>query len=240
MTDSPATVPGPSFAQRQVLIAVKRRGEASAESLAEDLGITTSGVRQHLAALKAAGMLACRQARGRPGRPANLYHSTELAEAYLAGASGDLVLEFLELIEEEDPKLVRRILDRRRGRRVERARDQFQGGGFEEKVHAVVKLLDDEGYLAAFEELPDGACRITLHNCAIWTVASQYGDACTTELDFLRDVLPGTEIERISHRVAGAYVCGYEIRPGPTRTRRGLAVVADPPMTVSTAGPRAE
>ena len=229
MDEAPSTASGPSFAQRQVLLAVKRRGEASAEALAEDLGITGSGVRQHLAALKSGGLVACRQARGRPGRPANLYHSTELAEAYLAGASGDLVLEFLELIEEEDPRLVRRILDRRRGRRVERAKGRFSGEGFSEKVLTIVKLLDDEGYLAGFEELPDGTYLVTLHNCAIWSVASQYGHACTTELDFLRDVLPGAEIERVSHRVAGAYVCGYEIRPHPALSRMPLALHADPP-----------
>ncbi|MBT5139255.1 MAG: helix-turn-helix domain-containing protein, partial [Acidimicrobiaceae bacterium] len=40
--------------QRQVVVALKRRGEASAEELAEALGITPSGVRQHLAALRAA------------------------------------------------------------------------------------------------------------------------------------------------------------------------------------------
>jgi len=229
VTESAPPASGPSFAQRQVLIAIKRRGEASAEALAEDLGITGSGVRQHLATLKSGGMVACRQARGRPGRPANLYHSTELAEAYLAGASGDLVLEFLELIEEEDPRLVRRILDRRRGRRAERARGRVEGEGFAEKVHAVVSLLDEEGYLAAFEELPGDTYRVTLHNCAIWTVASQFAHACTTELEFLRDVLPGAEIERVSHRVAGAYVCGYEIRPHPALSRSPLALSVDSP-----------
>jgi len=47
-----------SPAQRQVVVALKRRGEASAEELAEALGITPSGVRQHLATLRAAGVVA--------------------------------------------------------------------------------------------------------------------------------------------------------------------------------------
>ena len=70
-----------SSAQRHVFVALKRRGEASADELADALGITPSAVRQHLAALKSASLVASRQERGRPGRPADLYHSTDLGEA---------------------------------------------------------------------------------------------------------------------------------------------------------------
>ena len=41
--------------RRAVLYAVRRRGEATVEQVAEQLGITVSGARQHLAALTAAG-----------------------------------------------------------------------------------------------------------------------------------------------------------------------------------------
>ena len=89
--DSAPVVPADlSSAQRHVLVALKKRGEASADELAEALGITPSGVRQHLAALRAAGLVAARQERGRPGRPADLYHSTDLGETLFARASGDL------------------------------------------------------------------------------------------------------------------------------------------------------
>lgn len=202
-----------SPAQRQVVIALKRRGEASAEELAEALGITPSGVRQHLAALKAAGVVAARQERGRPGRPIALYHSTDLAEAVLPKASVDLTVELLGHIEEEDPQLVSRIFERRRDRRVAQAQTQVAGKNLEEQVAFLASMLDEEGYLADFEKLPDGAYRMSLHSCAIWAVASRYGQACTTELEFLRNVLPEVEIERVEHKAAGAYACGYEIRP---------------------------
>jgi len=208
-----------SAAQRQVVVALKRRGEASAKELAEALGITPSGVRQHLAALRAAGVVAARQERGRPGCPTHLYHSTDLAEAVLPKASGDLSVELLGHIEEEDPELVPRIFERRRRRRVEQARDQMAGKSRDEQVAVLAKILDGEGYLADFDKLADGSYRMTLHSCAIWTVASRYGQACATELEFLRDVLPETEIERVSHKMAGAYVCGYEIRPCAAKPR---------------------
>ncbi len=209
-----------SSAQRHVVVALKRQGEASADELAEALRITPSAVRQHLAALKSAGLVASRQKRGRPGRPADLYHSTDLGEALFNRPSGgDLSVELLDHIEEEDPQLVPRIFERRRRRRVEQARDQMAGKSLDQQVAILAKILDDEGYLADFDKLADGSYRMTLHSCAIWSVASRYGQACATELEFLRDVLHETEIERVSHKMAGAYVCGYEIRPRAAKPR---------------------
>lgn len=202
-----------SPAQRHVLVALKKRGEASADELAEDLEITPSGVRQHLAALKSAGLVAARQERGRPGRPADLYHGTDMGESLFVRGSSDLSLELLGHLEEEDPELVSRIFERRRRRRVEQAQEKLSGKNLDEKVVVLAEILDGEGYLADFDKLADGGYRMTLHSCAIWTVASQYGQACATELEFLRDLLPEAEVERVAHKMAGAFVCGYELRP---------------------------
>ena len=227
MANSVSAVAGLSPAQQQVLVALKKRGEASADELAETVGITPSGVRQHLAALRTAGLVAARQERGRPGRPADLYHSTALAEALFAKTAVDLTLELLEHIEGEDPQLMARIFERRRRRRVDQAREQLSDKTLGEKVAGLAAIFDDEGYLADYEGLPDDSYRLTLHSCAIWGVASQYGQACTTELTFLRDVLTEAEVERVTHKVAGAYVCGYEIRPVQAE-RRSSARQAGP------------
>jgi len=202
-----------SSAQRHVLVALKRLGEASADELAESLGITPSGVRQHLSALRSAGLAASRQERGRSGRPVDIYHGTDLGETLFAGASADLSLELLGHIEEENPELITRIFERRRRRRVEGATKDLVGKSLDEKVAVLSKILDTEGYLANFEKLTDGNYQINLHSCAIWGVASRYGQACTTELEFLRELLPEAEIERGAHKATGAFVCQYVLRP---------------------------
>ena len=46
-----------------------------------------------------------------------------------------------------------------------------------------------------------GGFRIIEHNCAIWAVAQRYGQACTSEIDFIRTVLPGASVERVQHMV---------------------------------------
>jgi DeoR family suf operon transcriptional repressor len=209
-----------SQAQQHVLVAVKRRGEASADDVAEDVGTTPSAVRQHLAALKFGGFVGSRQERGRSGRPVDLYHGTELGESLFAGRSAvDLSVELLGHLQDEDPELVSRVFERRRRRRVEQCRDQLAGKTLGEKVAGLDEIFDIEGYMAGVDKLPHDSYRLTLHSCAIWAVASRFGPACTTELEFMQEVLPEAEVTRVAHKVAGAYVCAFEIRPRATKPR---------------------
>lgn len=83
------------------------------------------------------------------------------------------------------------------------------GKSLDEKVAVLAEILDAEGYMAEFDKLPDESYRVTLCNCAIWPVASVYGAACATELEFLQAVLPEADVERVEHKAAGGYVCGY-------------------------------
>ena len=69
---------GPALAElpatrRALLIALRKRGEARAEELAEQLDITVSAVRQHLQGLAAADLVAHREERAGPGRPRHVY-----------------------------------------------------------------------------------------------------------------------------------------------------------------------
>ena len=145
-----------SSAQRQVLIAVKRRGEASADEVAEILGVTPSAVRQHSGRISSpVGSWPRAKSGADPGRPADLYHSTELGEYLFAGpTAGEFSVELLGHIEEEDPELVPRVFQRRRRRRVEQYRDTLAGKPLGEKVAGLAEILDAEGYMADVDELP--------------------------------------------------------------------------------------
>jgi predicted ArsR family transcriptional regulator len=41
----------------------------------------------------------------------------------------------------------------------------------------------------------------------------KYGQACGSELDFIRKVLSEATVERVAHMVAGAHNCSYRITP---------------------------
>ena len=201
----------PSPTQRRVLTAVKRRGEATADELAATLEISPSAVRQHLSALRAAGLIEARRERGQPGRPADRYRTTERAESLFVPATDDLSIELLELIEAQDPALVQRVFDQRRARLVAHAREGLTAETPEDLIERVTELLDAPGSLCDWELLSDGQYRINLHNCAVWNVASRFRQACASELEFLRDVLPDATVSRVTHKTSGAHTCGYEV-----------------------------
>ena len=204
---------------QELALALKQAGEATAEDLAAALGVTVSAVRQQLDGLAADGLVAHRpQPRGR-GRPTHLYRLTRAAEPMFPKAYGGLTNELLGYVGDVDPALVDDIFDRRRQRRLEgaQARLALLGDDFEAKVAELARILDEDGYLAGFEALPDGTYRLVEHNCAVLDVAERYGQACSSEIAFLRQALPEARIERVSHMIAGAHSCAYSVVPSSPR-----------------------
>lgn len=206
----PVTDAAPSPPQRRVLEALKRQGEATADELAATLGVSSSAVRQHLGALRAAGLIEARRHAGPTGRPADRYHATERTEPLFV-APDDLSIELLELVDDEQPELVDRIFDRRRRRLVDDAQAQLADTPVAERVARVTELLDAQGYLCDWEQLDDDHFRINLHSCAIWSVASRFRKACASELEFLQGVLPDAAVTRVTHKTSGAHTCAYDI-----------------------------
>ena len=225
MTDRPTTATeaalGPLSVPRQELLrALKRLGEARAEELAEALRVTVSAVRQQLEGLMAEGLVEFRELRAGRGRPKHLYRLTRQAEAFFPKAYGGLTNELLGYVTDAEPELIERIFERRRQRRAEGARERLAGQDFGGQVEELARILDEDGYLADFEALPDGTYRITEHNCAVLDVAERYGQACSSEISFLRDVLPGATVERVSHMIAGGHSCAYVVTPPLSVGRR--------------------
>jgi len=205
-----------SARQRTVLYAVRRRGEATVEQVAEQLAMTPSGARQHLNALVADGLVEATEHEPdepRRGRRTIVYAVTEAADAYFPKAYGELTNELLGYVKEADPDLIAAIFARRRAHRIEGATLRIRPiATLGEQVTELARILDEDGYFASAEQVAPGVFRIVEHNCAIWAVAQRYGHACESELDFIRSVLPNAEVRRVEHMVSGARRCAYEIR----------------------------
>ena len=201
--------------RRRILEHVKRRGEAEAEAIAADLGVTLSGARQHLTALERDGLLGHHSARGGPGRPKHIFALTPAGDALFPRAYAELTNELLEYVGDEDPELLERIFDRRAQRRLQRTRERTVGLPFPEQVRVVAEVLDEDGYLADFAPRDDGSYVITERNCAVLGVALRYGHACSSELTFLQAALSDAEVTRIAHRINGGHVCAYLVTPRP-------------------------
>ncbi len=109
VAESPGEVPTLPEGRRAVLFAVRRRGDATAEQIAAQLGITVSGARQHLSALASDGLVeAGTQPAAVPkrGRPTLLYSVTELADTLFPKSYGELTNELLSYVVDSDPAML--------------------------------------------------------------------------------------------------------------------------------------
>ncbi|MGI9030575.1 MAG: helix-turn-helix transcriptional regulator, partial [Ilumatobacteraceae bacterium] len=208
MTERAATsvvaVPPPvSAAQRSVLYAVRRRGEATAADVAAQLDITISGARQHLTGLAAVGLLEAADATrtaGQQGRTERVYRIAPQAEALFPRAYGELTNQLLNYL---PSAAVDAAFARRRDERIAGARARLADRhSFAEKVDELARILDEDGYMATVEGDADGTTRIVERNCAIFAVAREHPTCCSTELEFLRAALPDAEIDRVTHMMA--------------------------------------
>ena len=207
--------------RRAVLYAVRRMGDATVEAVAADVGITVSGARQHLSALAEHGLVTAVEVRRespRRGRPRLTYHVSELGDLVFPKAYGALTNELLGYVAEADPTAVDRLFHRRRDHRVAAARRRLRPHrSLPGKIAELTAVLDEDGYLASWEQLDRDRFVIVEHNCAIAAVAGSYRQACASELEFIRAVLPEAEVTRVSHIASGDRRCAYSIQ----RLRRG-------------------
>ena len=213
MQRAPTVSPG----RRGVLDALKRDGEATVDELAERLGITVAGARQHLSALVDEGLVVAGEApraAGERGRPRLVYALTARTEPLFPKAYDELANELLRHVAAEGDGLVAKVFERRRDGRIAAALRRLDGmTALEDRVAELTRILDEDGYLAEWQAREDGSFLIVEHNCAILVVAQGHPDACRSEIEFLQAALPDATVERITHIVAGAHQCGYLVCP---------------------------
>ena len=199
--------------RRRILTLLKTEGRLTADAIGGRLGITTSGVRQHLTALERDGLVAYEPVQAGLGRPTYQYHLTGLAEELFPKRYPALTNELLQYVEQDGgAAVVDRLFARRADRRVKDARRRIEGLDLEARVAEMTRILDEDGYVAEWSKVGSDAYRIVENNCAIVGVALLYGQACSSELDFLREALDA-DVEREAHLLKGKHVCSYVVRP---------------------------
>lgn len=215
-----AVAPPIPSGRRAVLYAVRNLPDATAEAVADDLAITVSGARQHLATLVEHGLVDTEQPvtdRPRRGRPRLTYHVTDLGDLLFPKAYGALTNELLSYVAEDGDAAVDRLFERRRDHRIDAARARLAAHrSLASKVRELAAILDDDGYMASSTKLSRDHFLVVEHNCAISAVAARFGQACASEIDFIRAVLPEADVTRVSHIASGDRRCAYDIRRGAT------------------------
>lgn len=213
--------------RQQILDHLHRDGKATVKALAQVLGLTFTGVRQHLTVLERDGLVRAREERGRVGRPAFMYSLTERGEALYPknyDVLANMLMEELRAIAGADA--LQRVLRRISARMAEQRLDRVEGRSLPERVSETAQIMREMGCIAEFERKGD---EFYLYQCTCPypNVARRNSGVCALEVDFVQR-LTGSDARLVTSLLRGDRACTYRIRPPDT------PAAAAPPHTALT------
>jgi predicted ArsR family transcriptional regulator len=194
-----------------LLQALKQSGEATTEQLARDTYLSAGAVRQHLLALEAQGLVSYVRVREGPGRPRHVFRLTGRGEQIFPQLYAHVANIILTAVEQEEPAVAERILDRLLTEQVEVARANVQAASKSDRLLEVAKLVENYGFFPRLEVFDSRPATLTLRHCPMLSVATRHPKLCEVECEAFKSVLPRATISRTKHRLEGDDDCVYEI-----------------------------
>ena len=201
--------------QNRIMDRLKARGPQSVKILSKQLGMTTMGVRQHLADLETKGLLAqTQQERQTRGRPVHLWKLTKSGHNRFPDSHSQTTLELIDVIRSSlGEESLNQLIDSR-SKKVEvnyRTELNAAGPGLQQQIERLAQLRSDEGYMAEVRLLPDGWMLIENH-CPICRAATNCQQFCKSELEIFQRLFEGNAtVLRTDHLLEGARRCAYKI-----------------------------
>jgi predicted ArsR family transcriptional regulator len=204
----------PSDSSSRLLYTLKSRGPLTTGTLARALGITVVGTRQHLASLRAEGLIAFDDQAGEIGRPKRFWRLTAKGHGRFPDTHGDLTVNLIGGIREVFGEAgLDRLIEARQALAVAFYRTALKAcSRLEDRVRAVARLRTDEGYMAEFEAEPDGSFLLIENHCPICAAAKTCQGFCRSELELFRAAFgAGTLVTRQEHLLSDGRRCVYRV-----------------------------
>lgn len=206
--------------RQAILEYLRREHRASVQELARALGLTPTGIRQHLALLERDSLIEAQEERGRVGRPALIYRLTDRGEALFPknyDLLANLLLEELRASSSREgfQETMRRVAARMAGLFLARV----EGKAVPERVAETAAIMRSFGCIAEASE-KDGELFLRQYTCPYPKVARQHSIICALEVAFVRQ-LAGADARLCSSLLRGDKSCTYRIRPGRSAEATG-------------------
>lgn len=197
--------------RQSILHLLRHQGQMTATELSQELNIGAVGVRQHLALLERDGLVEVAGLRRSIGRPSHLYTLTPEAERCFPKSYDRLAINVLNYIADTGGEsAVTEALTAHRQVLRQSLASRLAGKPQAEQVTELVTMLNEQGHMCEYEQLPDGSFVLTVHNCPVDCVAHQYPQLCTQEMELYQEML-GVTFVRESSIAQGDIYCRYRI-----------------------------
>tara|TARA_R110001583_G_scaffold1542_3_gene11941 strand:- start:1572 stop:2189 length:618 start_codon:yes stop_codon:yes gene_type:complete len=199
----------------KILSLLKTQGALTAKTLAEKLGLTTMGIRQHVLALEESGDVTYKDEKAARGRPTRFWSLTEKSNDHFANRHDELTVQLIDSViavfgdDGLDKLIANREESSMRAYRLALA-DRY---GVEEKLTMLAKLRSDEGYMATVT-FDDDFYWLLENHCPICAAATKCTNFCRSELQLFQRLLESVAVvTREEHIVEGARRCAYKVIP---------------------------
>lgn len=183
----------------RILALLKRSAGSTVEELASALDLARMTVRQHLATLQRDNLVTAHEVRRPTGRPHFVYSLTDKGEETFPkryDRLADMIIDEVALLDSSEIEGLssaekKALLFRKLARRIaSQYAHRLEGKGLEERVSAVVDILQAESGFAEWHKLEEGF-EILGYNCAYRRVAESQDEVCVWHLELLSQLLGG-------------------------------------------------
>ena len=200
-----------------VLVQLKLAQRLTAKELAERIGLSLNAVRHHLKELEAAGLVGYDREHRGVGAPVFSYRLTPAGESMFPRRYQETLTGLLDqMVQRDGRQAAVALLEAHFAELATRLNAELAGRSPAERLHALGRVLSDEGYMAEVRTTGADEGTLTEHNCAIPAVAERFPELCAAEARFVAQVL-GAEVERRGHLLSGCRHCEYHVRFGSTQ-----------------------
>ena len=197
----------------ELVLALKGGAGLTARALIERLGLSPNAVRHHLKELEAAGLVTYDRQAGAVGAPSHRYHLTPAGEALFPRRYEETVGRLLDyVVEHEGRAAAVSVLETKYRELAKSLRAELTDATAEERLRAVTRALEAEGYMPEVRQNGSGLPMLVEHNCPMQQVAERFPELCEAEARFLAEVLEA-DVRRGAHIPSGCGSCEYVVTP---------------------------
>jgi len=202
--------------QESLLLKLKQKGPQTVKNLADLLGMTTMGIRQHLTVLAGKNLVSeapeQKQSRGRPVKPWKL---TKRGHERFPDGHSQVSIELIAAVKDTfGEEGLEQLINQRTQKTFLSYRKELEGQtSLSNKIKKLSELRSREGYMSDVEKVSKNEWLLLENHCPICAAATVCQGFCRSELETFEKLLKGiATIERTEHILLGARRCAYKIK----------------------------
>jgi predicted ArsR family transcriptional regulator len=189
-------------------------GPSTVAELASRLGLTAAGIRRHLDAAVAAGVIVAREERpiGRRGRgrPAKRFSLSDAGHASGPTAYDDVAVDALRYLRDHaGDAAVEDFAKQRMAAWEARYAERIASLPLDQRAGALAEALADDGYASTVHDTSLGV-QVCQHHCPVQHVAEEFPVLCEVETEAIGRLV-GRHVQRLATIARGDGVCTTHI-----------------------------